>query len=173
MRQETNGTSFKSMAKVVIALAPVFAGILLLFLNSAPASAQWTGLRVQGQQIVDQNGNNVILKGFGTGEIFNTEAYMLEWPDGGKGQALWYYGYTRIHDTIAILAGSSVEQQFTGLWEANMVTDADVATWASWGVNSIRLSINYHWLSPQNGVYLASGWAKIDNLRRPVQEIQH
>jgi hypothetical protein len=91
----------ETKAKFLVALRPVIAGTLLPFLFSVLASAQWTGLRVQGQQIVDQNGNNVLLKGFGTGEIFNTEAYMLERPDGGKGQALWYYGYTRIHETIA------------------------------------------------------------------------
>jgi endoglucanase len=138
-------------------------GMLVALLLSMPVCAQWTGLRLQGQEIVDHNGNNVLLKGFGTGEMFNTEGYMVEWPDGGPGKSLWYYGYTRIHDTIATLAGSSVEQQFTGTWEANMVTDTDVATWASWGVNSIRFSINYHWLSPQNGVYLDTGRTKIDN----------
>ncbi len=138
-------------------------GTLVLILISINASAQWTGLRVNGEQIEDVNGKNVVLKGFGTGEIYNTEAYMLEWPDGGNGEALWYYGYTRIHDTVATLAGANVEDQFTSQWEANMVTEADVATWASWGVNSIRFSINYHWLSPQNGVYLNSGWKKIDD----------
>lgn len=163
MRQGINCTNVTRQAKVLIALLPAIAGTLLLFLFSIPAAAQWTGLRVQGQEIVDQNGNNVILKGFGTGEMYNTEAYMLEWPDGGNGQALWYYGDTRIHETITTLAGSNVDQQFTSQWEANMLTDADVATWASWGVNSIRFSINYHWLSPQHGVYLDSGWAKIDN----------
>ena len=95
---------------------------------------------------------------------------MLEWPDGNSGQSLWYYGYTRIHDTIASLAGSSVEQQFTGAWEANILTDADMATMQSWGVNSIRLSINYHWLSPSNGTYLASGWTKIDKRIRAWQK---
>ena len=163
MLQRINGTTFRLEGKVWVALLSLIAGVLFFFLASPPASAQWTGLRVQGQQIVDQDGNNVILKGFGTGEMYNTEAYMLEWPDGGNGQALWYYGYTRIHETIATLAGSNVDQEFTSKWEANMVTDADVATWAGWGVNSIRFSINYHWLSPQHGVYLDSGWAKIDN----------
>ena len=33
MRQGTNCTSFKGMAKVVIAIAPVFGGIVLLFFD--------------------------------------------------------------------------------------------------------------------------------------------
>jgi endoglucanase len=137
--------------------------VMVLLLLSAPVSAQWNGLRVQGQQIVDQKGNNVVLKGFGTGEMYNIEAYMLEWPDGNGGKSRWYYGDSRIHETVAKLAGENVNQQFTSKWEAEMLTAADVATWERWGVNSIRLSINYHWLSPESGVYLDSGWAKIDN----------
>jgi len=43
------------------------------------------------------------------------------------------------------------------------VTQADVQLWASWGVNSIRFSINYHWLSPSNGNYLQSGWDWMDS----------
>jgi endoglucanase len=163
MRQEFNCKSSEHKTQLVTALSSMAMGMLVLLLFSLPASAQWTGLRVQGQQIVDQNGTNVILKGFGIGEMYNTEAYMLEWPDGNGGKSRWYYGYTRIHDTITKLAGESVDNQFTAQWEANILTDADVATWQSWGVNSIRFSINYHWLSPQNGVYLNSGWAKIDN----------
>jgi Tfp pilus assembly protein PilX len=145
------------------AIVGTIVGAMFFVLSSPVASAQWTGLRVQGQQIVDQNGNNVILRGFGAGEMFNIEAYMLKWPDGNNGKKLWYYGHTRIHETIASLAGQATEQQFSSQWEANMVTDAEVAKWARWGVNSMRLSINYHWLSPANGTYLDTGWAKIDN----------
>jgi hypothetical protein len=48
----------------------------------------WPGLKVSGQNIVDSYGKNIVLKGFGVGEWTNTEAYMLEWPD-GNGQFLW------------------------------------------------------------------------------------
>ena len=41
----------------------------------------WRGLRVDGVHIVDANGSDVILKGFGPGEWTNTEAYMILWPD--------------------------------------------------------------------------------------------
>jgi len=37
-----------------------------------------------------------------------------------------------------------------------------VSLWASWGVNTIRFSINHHWLSPENGLFLQSGWDWID-----------
>ena len=121
----------------------------------------WTGLRVSGQEIVDASGQNVVLKGFGIGEWSNTEAYMLEWPD-GNGKYLWYYGYTRIHDTLDQLMGQQAAARYWQTWKANIITESDVAKWESWGVNAVRLSINYHWLSPANGVYLDSGWQWID-----------
>jgi hypothetical protein len=53
---------------------------------------------------VDSSGRNFVLKGFGVCEWTNTEAYMLEWPD-GNGKYLWYYGYTRIHGPLETLMG--------------------------------------------------------------------
>ena len=130
--------------------------------NSTLVSAQaWPGLRVSDQNIVDSSGKNFVLKGFGVGEWSNTEAYMLEWPD-GNGKYLWYYGDTRIHSTLDTLMGHAAADQYWQTWNANVITEADVAKWQSWGVNAVRMSINHHWLSPADGVYLASGWQRID-----------
>ena len=104
-----------------------------------------------------------MLRGFGVGEWTNTEAYMLEWPD-GNGKYLWYYGYTRIHSTLKTLMGEDAADQYWQTWDANVITEADVARWLSWGLNAVRLSINYHWFSPADGVYLDSGWQWIDQI---------
>ena len=129
-----------------------------------PAAAQaWSGLRVKGQKIVDGSGAEFVAKGFGIGEWTNTEAYMLEWPD-GNGKYLWYYGYTRIHDTLDTLMGPTAAAQYWTTWNANVVNEADFARMHGWGVNTLRISINYHWLSPSDGVYLDSGWAWLDQM---------
>jgi aryl-phospho-beta-D-glucosidase BglC (GH1 family) len=131
---------------------------------STPAAAQtWTGLKVSGQNIVDASGNNFVPHGFGVGEWTNTEAYMLEWPD-GNGKYLWYYGYTRINGTLDTLMGEPAADQYRRAWKENVIAESDVAKWQSWGVNTVRLSINYHWLSPSDGVYLDSGWRWIDQV---------
>jgi hypothetical protein len=128
------------------------------------ASGQtWAGLSVSGRNIVDSDGNNFVPHGFGLGEWTNTEAYMLEWPD-GNGKYLWYYGDTRIHSTLDTLMGEEAAGRYWQTWQANVVTEADVARWQSWGVNTVRFSINYHWLSPSDGVYLDSGWQWIDQM---------
>lgn len=134
----------------------------LFVLSLASASAQtWAGLSVSGQNIVDASGQNFVPKGFGVGEWTNTEAYMLEWPD-GTNKYLWYYGDTRIHETLETLMGKSAADQYWQRWNANIISETDVAKWESWRVNTVRMSINYHWLSTADGVYLESGWRKID-----------
>jgi endoglucanase len=133
-------------------------------LCSTPVSAQaWSGLKVSGQTIVDSNGNNFAPRGFGVGEWTNTEAYMLEWPD-GNGKYLWYYGYTRIHSTLDTLMDEPAAEQYWRTWNENVITESDVGKWQSWGVNTVRLSINHHWLSPEDGIYLDSGWRWIDQM---------
>ncbi len=137
---------------------------IALVLGSTQTFARaWSGLRVSGQTIVDAKGNNFVPRGFGVGEWTNTEAYMLEWPD-GNGKFLWYYGDTRIHSTLDTLMGEPAADQYWRTWKDNVSTESDVAKWQSWGVNTVRLSINYHWLSPQDGVYLDSGWRWIDQM---------
>jgi hypothetical protein len=137
--------------------------LAFLLCVSAASAQTWTGLKVSGQNIVDSSGNNFVPHGFGVGEWTNTEAYMLEWPD-GNGKYLWYYGYTRIHSTMETLMGKDAADQYWQTWNTNVITEADVARWESWGVNAVRLSINHHWLSPADGVYLNSGWQWIDQM---------
>ena len=145
-----------------LAIASIMGAALASAQTQPPAQA-WPGLKVSGQNIVDADGNNFVLRGLGLGEWTNTEAYMLQWPD-RKGKYLWYYGYTRIHSTLDTLMGEQAARQYWQAWQANMVTESDVARWQSWGVNAIRISINYHWLSPSDGVYLDSGWQWIDQI---------
>jgi len=156
----------------ILRLGRALAAAVLVSLGAAaslaqPASADpassWGGLRVKGQKIVDASGAEFISKGFGIGEWTNTEAYMLEWPD-GNGKYLWYYGYTRIHDTLDTLMGTGPAAQYWQTWNANVMTEADFARMQRWGVNTLRISINYHWLSPADGVYLDSGWAWLDQM---------
>src|ERR1700716_3221563 len=94
----------------------VSALIILSIMGAALASAEtWPGLKVSGQSVVDASGKNFVLRGFGVGEWTNTEAYMLEWPD-GNGKFLWYYGDTRIHSTLETLMGEDAAHQYWQTW---------------------------------------------------------
>jgi endoglucanase len=118
----------------------------------------WAGLHVMGTDIVDASGQPIILRGLGPGEWFNMESYFLDvdTPDiGGMGQ-------TKFRNLLVAAMGQADADKFFATWEANVITAEDVAKWASWGVNSIRLPINYHSVSSANGTYIEEGFKKID-----------
>ena len=47
----------------------------------------------------------------------------------------WDYAYTYLAGGVNTGAGWQT-------WNANVITESDVAMWQSWGVNAVRLSIN-------------------------------
>ena len=116
------------------------------------------GLKVAGTKIVEPDGQSFLLRGLGVGELFNVESYMLnvDTPD-VKG-----LNPSKLRTLLVNAMGDSDTQQFFARWEANLVTQSDVQLWASWGVNSIRLPINYHSLSAARGSYSEDGFKKID-----------
>jgi len=129
----------------------------------------WTGLRTDGPRIVDEHGNNVLLRGFGPGEWTNIEAYMIQWADCDANacatkQHNALYGATEIHLVVRDLIGDDAANQFWHTWQSNILTDADFARMHAWGANVVRISINYHWLSPADGEYLESGWQWLDRI---------
>jgi len=76
----------------------------------------------------------------------------------------WYYGYTRIQDTLTSLMGGPAADQYWQTWNANILTEDDFRRLQGWGVNTLRISINHHWLSPADGVYLEAGWSWLDRM---------
>jgi endoglucanase len=117
-------------------------------------------LKTNGQDIVDQNGKAVMLRGFGPGEWFNIEAYMIKWPDKDIGG----YGARKIRNKLIELMGEAGAEEFYRRWEQNIVTEEDVQQWARWGTNSVRLPFNYRSLSSADGVYREEGFQRLDRV---------
>src|SRR5262249_55199457 len=95
-------------------------------------------LVVSGTTFVDGTGKPVLLRGVGIGEWHNIESYMIavDTPDvGGMGES-------KLRSALVQAMGQADADAFFATWEANLVTQDDVANWAKWGVNSIRLPIN-------------------------------
>ncbi len=119
----------------------------------------WTGWHVSGTTIVDGTGKELIPRGFGLGEWHNIESYMLAFdtPDeGGVGQ-------TKLHDLLVKAMGQANTDAFFAAWNTNLVAPEDIDKWVSWGVNSIRLPINYHEVTSADGVYIEAGFKMIDD----------
>lgn len=126
--------------------------------SSGGANGTWKGLQVSGTGFVDAQGKEFIPRGLGVGEWRNLENYMLavDSPDVGG------LGPSKLRALLVKAMGQANADAFFTTWEKNLITADDVAKWASWGVNSVRLPINYRSISSADGAYIEQGFAAID-----------
>lgn len=111
---------------------------MLLFLSpSGTISIYSQGfLQADGARIVDEKGNEIILRGMGLGGWMLQEGYMLQIHNKGMQHT--------IKARIADLIGQENCDRFYDLWLQNHMTRADVDSLARWGFNSIRLPMHYN-----------------------------
>ena len=107
-----------------------------------------------GKDIVDKNGNKIILKGMGLGGWLVPEGYML----GTWGSP------TSIRDRITELIGEDSTAIFYEQFEKNYVAEKDIAKLSEWGFNSVRLPFHYKNLSTEYGSYNEKGFSIIDSV---------
>jgi endoglucanase len=139
-----------------------FTVVLVIFFTGA-TQAQY--LHTQGKQIVDKNGQEVILRGMGLGGWMLQEGYMLETNSFANPQH-------QIRAKIQELIGEANTNQFYEAWLANHCTERDIDSLASWGFNSVRLPMHYNLFTlpiekePVTGqnTWLDKGFTMVDNL---------
>ncbi len=110
--------------------------LLLALLLSAPTAFGQGFLKVDGKKIVDERGNNVLLRGMGLGGWMLQEGYMLQIQNIGQQQHV-------IKKNISDLIGTQKTEVFYDRWLANHTRKIDVDSMAKWGFNSIRLAMHY------------------------------
>jgi len=108
---------------------------LLFFLFQSSAWSQGY-LRASGTRIVNEKGENVLLRGMGLGGWMLQEGYMLRVHNEGQQH--------RIRARIAELVGESRTAEFYNAWLANHMRQVDVDSMKAWGFNSIRLPMHYN-----------------------------
>ena len=94
-------------------------------------------LKVDGQKIVNEKGENIQLKGLGLGGWMLQEGYMLKTADFAGTQY-------QIKGKIAELIGQDGMENFYKAYLENGITKADIDSLAKWGFNSIRLPMHYN-----------------------------
>ena len=139
---------------------------ILLTILITVSSLIWSqNLKTEGKTIINQEGNEVILRGMGLGGYMLMEGYMMQSSDVADTQ--WEFR-ARLED----LMGVQKTDEFFDAWLANHVTQADVDSLAAWGFNSIRLPMHYNLftlpiedepISGQN-TWLSEGFIMVDNL---------
>lgn len=107
----------------------------LSLLTSAAAQAA-SFLKADGQFIVNEQGEKVLLRGTGLGGWMLQEGYMLKLNEVGQQH--------RIQQKIEDLIGASATKEFYRAWRSNHTTKADIDAMAKWGFNSVRLPMHYN-----------------------------
>ncbi len=113
-----------------------FTSILLIMTVSIEAWSQ-SFLSVSDKEIVNEEGQAVLLRGMGLGGWMLQEGYMLQTASFANAQH-------KIERAISDLIGEEAKQEFYEAWLDNHVTKADIDSLASWGFNSVRLPMHYN-----------------------------
>lgn len=92
-------------------------------------------LKALDKKIVNEKGENVLLRGMGLGGWMVQEGYMLRFGDGPQ---------YKIRERIEALIGKEHTAEFYKAWLLNNTTKADVDSLKAWGFNSIRLPMHYN-----------------------------
>jgi endoglucanase len=140
------------------------ASLLIVFASLIHSSGIAQTLKVDGKRIVNDKGENVILRGMGLGGWMLQEGYMLRQYSEGQ----QYKIRARIEDLI----GPEKTQEFYNTWLANNTRKVDVDSLKRWGFNSIRLPMHYNLFTlpieqePGAGkqTWLPKGFAMTDSL---------
>lgn len=94
-------------------------------------------LRTQGTQIVDESGEEVILRGIGLGGWMLQEGYMMQTSSFANAQY-------QLKNRITELVGQENMETFYDAWLNNHVRKIDIDSMAVWGFNSVRLPMHYN-----------------------------
>lgn len=137
--------------------------LLLLACTALQVSAQGF-LHAEGQKIVNEKGENVLLRGVGLGGWMLQEGYMLKVNNEGQ--------QYRIRERFESLMGRKQTQEFYDAWLENHTRRIDIDSMKAWGFNSVRLPMHFNLYtlpvdmeptSNQN-TWLEKGFAMTDSL---------
>lgn len=96
-------------------------------------------LRVVGNQLIDPAGKPVLLKGTNLGNWFVIEPWMLGWTEGSSQIADQF----EIEQTLAKRFGTAEKERLMDLYRSNWITVRDFKSIRSFGMNVVRLPMNY------------------------------
>jgi len=116
-------------------------------------------LHTAGQDMVNESGEKIYLKGVGLGNWLLPEGYM--WKFGGLGDRP-----RKMEKVVASMIGDEKAAQFWKTFRQNFITEADIKRIAELGFNSVRPALNAKlFLSEdEKPVYLEEGFRLIDSL---------
>jgi endoglucanase len=151
--------------KIKSAIIKSFLFITCLLFAFQPLLMAQGFLKAKGKSIVNEKGQNVLLRGISLGGWMLQEGYMLGITAEGQQQH-------KIRQRIDSLIGPEATQEFYDTWLANHTTRGDIDSLRSWGFNSVRLPMHYNLFTlpvekePVAGqnTWLTRGFEMVDSL---------
>lgn len=130
--------------------------VLLLLTFRAPALSF---LHTRGQDMVNDEGEKVLLRGVGLGNWMLPEGYM--WRFGNEADRP-----RRIEHLVSSLLGEEEAARFWSEFRQNYVTEADIERISELGFNAVRPSMNARLFLTEGAhpTYLDEGFTLVDNL---------
>jgi len=116
-------------------------------------------LRTSGQDIINEKGEKVFLKGVGLGNWLLPEGYM--WKFGAAGDRP-----RKIEKVVEELIGKEKAAEFWKSFRKNYITEADIKRIAELGFNSVRPALNSKLFLTEgdNPVFVDEGFILMDSL---------
>ena len=96
-------------------------------------------LQTSGKEIVEGNGEPILLRGFGLGGWVVPEGYMLI----NRGWIEGFESPSQIEGHVIDLIGDEKANEFWNEYRKNYVSKTDIDQIAGWGFNHIRLPFHY------------------------------
>ncbi|MDR1558314.1 MAG: glycoside hydrolase family 5 protein [Clostridiales bacterium] len=122
----------------------------------------YTGfLRTKGHDIVDEDGKKFYPIGFGVGGAIYPEGYMWQMFGGPVNEQKTCEGPSYMYAKLVELAGEEAAKNFWDAYRANWCSETDIASFAEWGANHIRLPLTYKTFMTPEGEWIEEGFAEI------------
>ncbi len=118
-----------------------------------------TFFKTDGQEILNRQGEPVVIKGFGLGGWLLPEGYMfnISAPDGGSP--------TSIRRQIEDLIGPADTEEWFQLFRDNYVQEADIIAMKEWGADHIRFPFHYNlFYDIDTDEFIDEGFDRLDQL---------
>ncbi len=145
----------RALPRVLLTIAVLMGAALAPSMGAAATSF----LHTQGQDIVNERGDKVLLRGVGLGNWLLPEGYM--WKFGNQGDRP-----RRIEKIVNDLIGPEKAREFWSEFRKRYITEADIKRIAELGFNSVRPALNSRLFLTETDppVRVEEGYVLLDNL---------
>lgn len=127
--------------------------------TDVPGYTDETFFKTSGKEILNRQGEPVVIKGFGLGGWLLPEGYMFGLNREG------YTAASDMYENVADLIGESDAEEWIKRFRDNYVTEEDIVLMKEWGVDHIRIPFHYNlFYDIERGEFIDEGFERIDQL---------